>query len=48
MRTSTEAAGRNANGTAIEFRSIAECDRVQPLPENENARAQEAAGRVAF
>jgi len=48
MRASTDAAGRNANGTAVEIRSTA-CGRAtSDVPENENARAKGAAGRVAF
>jgi len=49
MRFSTGAAGRNATDTAVEIRPTAECGRLQrQLPENENARAMRAAGRVAF
>jgi len=48
MRASTDAAGRNAHGTAVEIRSTT-CGRVaSDVPENENARANGAAGRVAF
>ena len=49
MRASTSAAGRNANGTAVEIRSTADAVALlSDSPENENARAKGAAGRVAF